>query len=159
MIEDRLHIHIDGTPAEIFDYIDMMPNKFPVYKLMETKPFLFIRMMLTDGFAAARKVMKVDFTADELKMDEGDLFGPFTLTERTRPQTYIFQLQSLFFNCRTGYDIIQQNDHTELRFDLTAATPSTKEKIWWFMAKPVHRLFGNKVLLTIKENVEKAHSN
>ncbi|MBC2710432.1 MAG: hypothetical protein HGJ94_05370 [Desulfosarcina sp.] len=41
-----------------------------------------------------------------------------------------------------------------LVFDLIAENPTFKEKLWWFLFKPFHGLFANKVLHVIKEKSE-----
>jgi len=59
-----------------------------------------------------------------------------------------------FFSCQTGYSLTANSNGTELGFDLISENPTLKEKVWWFLFKPFHGLFANKVLSVIKEKVE-----
>ena len=154
MIQDRRTITIKASPQEIFDFIDRMPNKFPVYRLMETKPFLFIRILFVDGLRSAWEVARFKRSTNDLRLSLGDKMGPFTLTQFERPNTYRFSLDSLFFNCRTGYSLSARRNATELSFDLIAENPTLGEKVWWFLIKPLHVLFADKALQVIKERLE-----
>jgi len=154
MIEDRLNIQINASPHAVFNLIDRMPNKFPIYDFFETKPILFLRLLLVDGLESARAAMKVDRDIEELHLGIGDPMGPFTLIDRESPSTYCFSLKSLFFNCRTGYFLTDQDGRTCLNFDLISENPTLREKVWWFVFKPMHRFFGKKVLSVIKEKAE-----
>lgn len=138
----------------IFDLIDIMPNKFPIFEILETKPSLFLRMLLVDGFRSARDTTKLKGSDDIMQLDIGDSMGPFTLIESYRPTRYRFSMKSFFFNCQTGYSLHAKDGGTELSFDLIAENPSLKEKIWWFLFKPFHFLFANKALRVIKNKVE-----
>ena len=60
MIQDRRETQIQSTPEIIFDIIENMPIKFPVYKILETKPFLFLRILFVDGFKAAMQAVDFD---------------------------------------------------------------------------------------------------
>ncbi|NNG02045.1 MAG: hypothetical protein HKM93_21855 [Desulfobacteraceae bacterium] len=155
MIQDNRHITIDASSATVFHLIDTMPNKFPVYALLETKPFLFLRLLLVDGFRSAWQAVKIKAPVDELKFEEGDTLGPFLLDERIESRKYFFTLKSFFFNCRTGYVMADDNTSTILHFDLIAENPNLVEKIWWFFVKPIHGLFANKVLSNLKNRVER----
>lgn len=154
MIEDSINIRINASPSDVFDWIDRMPNKFPIYELLEIKPIVFVRILLVDGLDSAREAMTVDFDRAELRLDVGDTMGPFTLAVKERPKYYGFSLESLFFKCDTGYCLTAQSGGTDVSFDLIAKNPTAKEKLWWFFVKPIHRLFGKKVLRVIKEQVE-----
>ena len=154
MIQDRRQIQIQSSPETIFGLIETMPNKFPVYKILETKPFFFVRLLFVDGLRAAIEAVNADNPGDALTLNIGDSMGPFTLTELDRPFKYGFTLKSLFFNCQTGYSLDSKNDMTILYFDLIADNPGFMEKVWWFFVKPVHGLLANKVLHVIKQKVE-----
>ncbi len=154
MIQDKRQILIKASPHVIFDLIEIMPNKFPIYKFLEEKPFFFIRILLVDGLRSAWEAARLKRPNDVLKLNVGDTMGPFTLTELERPMKYWFSLKSLFFNCQTGYSLNTNGGVTELSFDLTSENPTFKEKVWWFVFKPFHGLFANKVLHVIKEKVE-----
>lgn len=147
-------ILIDAAPEHVFDIIYTMPKKFPVYRLMETRPFLFIRLLLVNGPRPAIEGVKTGLPADMLELKPGDAMGPFTLSECERPSRYMFTLRSLFFDCTTGYTIEGQDGKTSLQFELDADDPSLAEKTWWFFVKPVHVLFGRKVLKNIKRMAE-----
>jgi hypothetical protein len=49
MIQDKRNIQIKSSPEIVFDLIETMPNKFPIYKILETKPSVFLRLLLVDG--------------------------------------------------------------------------------------------------------------
>ncbi len=154
MIQDKRQIKIKASPQVVFDLIEIMPNKFPVYKLLEAKPFLFLRVLLVDGLRTAFEAIKFKRPTDILKLNVGDTMGPFTLTELERPMKYWFSLKSLFINCQTGYTLNTNGGMTELNFNLISENPTFKEKVWWFVFKPFHGLFANKVLHVIKAKVE-----
>ncbi len=154
MIQDKRQIQIKASVHVIFDLIDIMPNKFPIYKFLETKPFFFIIILLVDGLRSAWEAKNFKRPNDVLQLNVGDTMGPFTLTELERPIKYWFSLKSLFFNCQTGYSLKTNDGVTELSFDLISENPTFKEKLWWFGFKPVHGLFANKVLHVIKEKAE-----
>ena len=125
MIHDKRQIQIEASLEMTFSLIETMPNKFPVYGVLETKPFLFVRMLFVDGFRAAIDAVCVEKAGDELRLSVGDSWGPFTLTESEGPSRYWFTLRSLFFNCRTGYSLDGDGTKTTLHFDLIAESPST----------------------------------
>ncbi|THB76781.1 MAG: hypothetical protein D6B25_09050 [Desulfobulbaceae bacterium] len=154
MIENKNSITIKAQPAEIYEVINTMPNKFPIYRLLETKPFLFLRVLLFDGYRSALEAARFEQTANVLILDVGDCYGPFTLIEKTPSSRYWFRLDSLFFNCSTGYTLTPAHNQTTLNLDLIAAQPSAKENLWWFFAKPAHVLFTKKVLKNIKVQTE-----
>ena len=154
MIEDRQQIEIRASAQDIFDLIDRMPNKFPIYRFLEAKTFFFLRILLVDGLNSAREAIKIDREVQELKLSLGDKMGPFTLTEFERPRKYWSTLKSYFFSCQTGYSLMANSNGTELGFDLISEISTLKEKVWWFLFKPLHGLFANKVLSVIKEKVE-----
>jgi hypothetical protein len=154
MIQDKRQIQINAPSPNIFDLIDRMPDKFPVFKFLEAKPFFFIRVLLFDGSRSAWEATKLKGLNDVLKLSVGDTMGPFTLIESIRPIRYQFSLNSLFFSCQTGYSLVTNEYGTELSFDLIAENPPFKDKIWWFFFKPFHGLFANKALRVIKEKVE-----
>jgi hypothetical protein len=154
MIQDKRQIRIKAPSHAIFDLIDRMPNKFPIYSFLEAKPFFFIRILLVDGLSAAWEAARLIRPDVVLKLSVGDTMGPFTLTEFERPTKYWFSLKSLFFDCQTGYSLHFKDSVTELSFDLIAENPTFKERIWWFIFKPFHGLLANKVLNVIKEKIE-----
>jgi len=154
MIQHQKQIDIDAPPEKIFALIETMPNKFPVYNILETKPFLFLRLLFVDGFRAAIKAMNIENPNDVLILNLGDSLGPFQLTELEKPLKYGFTLKSFFFNCRTGYSLRNKGNMTTLCFDLIAEHPGFMEKVWWFFVKSIHGLLANKVLKVIKVRVE-----
>ena len=154
MIQDQKQIDINSPPERIFGLIETMPNKFPVYKILETKPFFFVRLLFVDGLRAAVEGMNIEKANDSLVLNLGDSMGPFQLTELEKPLKYWFTLKSFFFNCRTGYSLSSNGNITILCFDLIAEDPRLMEKIWWFFVKPIHGLLANKVLKVIKGKVE-----
>ncbi len=81
MIQDQKQIDINSPPEKIFGLIETMPNKFPVYKILETKPFFFLRLLFVDGLRAAVEVLSIEKSNDLLVLNVGDSMGPFQLTE------------------------------------------------------------------------------
>jgi hypothetical protein len=158
MIQDRRQITVTASPDWVFDLIDRMPNKFPVYSFMEKAPFFFLRILLVDGLVSALAAARLKRPDTELKLKVGDAMGPFTLAEHQRPSNYWFSLKSFFFNCQTGYSLKTHGGMTELGFDLIAERPTLMEKWWWFVFKPAHVLFANKDLRVIKEKAEHSHA-
>jgi hypothetical protein len=156
MIRDQKQIIINASPEKVFDLIETMPNKFPVYGMLETKPFLFLRILFVDGFRAAINVLSIEKPSEMLLLNVGDSMGPFKLTELKKPVKYWFTLRSFFFNCRTGYSLSRNGNMTTLSFDLIADDPKIVAKIWWIFVKPIHKLLASKVLKVIKEKVEGA---
>ncbi|MCP4370465.1 MAG: hypothetical protein GY797_20490 [Deltaproteobacteria bacterium] len=154
MIQDQKQIEIDAPQEKIFAYIETMPNKFPVYKILETKPFFFLRILFVDGFRAAVEVLRIEKAKDTLVLNLDDSMGPFQLTQLEKPLKYGFTLRSFFFNCQTGYCLSSNGNMTTLYFDLIAEDSGLMEKIWWFFVKPIHGLLANKVLKVIKGKVE-----
>jgi hypothetical protein len=150
MIKDRIKIQIKASPEIVFDVIDKMPNKFPVYKTLETKPLFFLRILFVDGLKAAIEAVNVQKPEDTMVLNVGDTIGPFTLAVKEKPLKYWFSLKSFFFNCQTGYSLSSNSSETTLYFDLIAENPSFKEKIWWLIFKPFHWIFANKTLRVIK---------
>ena len=154
MIQSKETMRISSSPDVVYGVIETMPNKFPIYKVLETKPFLFLRMTLVDGLHVAIKSIRTERPTSNLIMNIGDSFGPFTLRKADRPREYWFSLESFFINCQTGFSLTTQNDTTVLDFFILAEKPSIAEKIWWFIFKPFHVIFANKVLRIIREKVE-----
>jgi hypothetical protein len=154
MIQDKRDIEIKSSPEIVFDLIEKMPNKFPIYKILETKPFFFLRLLLVDGLRSAIKAVSLEKPDDVLILKVGDSMGPFTLTESEKPFKYWFTLKSFFFNCRTGYSLSANGSMTTLSFILVSENPVLSEKVWWFIMRPFHGIFANKVLRNIKERVE-----
>jgi hypothetical protein len=154
MIRDKREITIDVSPETVFDMIETMPSKFPVYRILETKPFLFIRLLFVDGIRSAIEAITVEKPQDKLILKVGDSMGPFTLSESEKPNVYLFTLSSLFFQCKTGYSLRSNGSRTVLSFDLISERPSFWEKIYWFFIKPIHSLLANKVLRVIKRRIE-----
>ena len=159
MIQDRRQIQINEAPENVFDVIETMPNKFPVYKILETKPFFFIRILFVDGLRGAIEAVNAEKSSDALILNVGDSMGPFKLTELEKPFKYWFTLKSFFFNCQTGYSLDRKNGMTILHFDLIAEKSSFMEKGLWFFVKPFHGLFAHKVLNVIKERIESIGRN
>ncbi len=159
MIRDKREIRINAPPEAVFDLIETMPNKFPVYAILETKPFLFLRVLLVDGMQAALNAIQVERAKDSLVLKVGDSMGPFTLWKSEKAAIYLFNLNSIFFNCQTGYGLIPSGSGTVLRFDLISKTPAFRERVYWYLIKPMHILLARKVLQNIKEKAEDTENN
>jgi hypothetical protein len=159
MIRDKREIRIDAPPEAVFDLIETMPNKFPVYSILETKPFLFLRILLVDGMRAAKEAITFEKAEDSLNLKVGESMGPFTLWQSEKPAAYLFSLNSFFFNCQTGYSLVPSGSGTVLSFDLTSDTPAFRERIYWYLIKPMHLLLARKVLRVIKKKAEGGETN
>ena len=48
MIKDNRTIEIKATPTQVFNFLETTPNKFPIFKILETRQFLFIRYSCLD---------------------------------------------------------------------------------------------------------------
>ncbi len=154
MIQDQRQIIIDAPQEKVFALIETMPNKFPAYKVLETKPIFFLRALFVDGIRSAIKTIKIEKPNDTLILHAGDSMGPFELTEIEKPFKYWFTLKSFFFNCQTGYTLSSNETKTILNFDLAADNPRPVEKLYWFFVKPFHLLLAKKVLRVIRDKVE-----
>jgi len=154
LIRDHRQITINAPPEKVFDLIETMPNKFPVYRILETKPFFFLRVLLVDGLRSAVKAAGFEKPMDIQVLHVGDSMGPFELTEVEKPSKYWFTLNSFFFNCRTGYTLNADEAGTKLNFILVADNPGSAEKLYWLLIKPVHILLARKVLKVIRKKVE-----
>lgn len=155
MIEHSVQIRIDSSPEAVFSLIETMPNKFPVYRVLETKPVFFLRLLFVGGLRAAIDATSVHRSEDQRILRIGDSMGPFTLTKSEKPSKYWFDLKSLFFNCRTGYSLAACGGNTILELDIIAENPSPMERAWWFLIKPIHGVLARKVLRIIKESAER----
>jgi hypothetical protein len=162
MIKDQRSIEIAAPPEAVFAHICAMANKFPTFRLFETRPFFFIRMALVDGFRTAWRTIRDPELITHLGRQKapplalGDTMGPFTLTEISPPERYMFTLESFFICCQTGYVLRPTGTGTLLVFDMVAERPTRGERIWWFLFKPMHALMAWKVLRTIEQDVPKA---
>ncbi len=58
MIHNYQCIEINKSPEEVFELIDNMADKFPTFKFLSTTPFLFLRLILVDGFRTTLKLIK-----------------------------------------------------------------------------------------------------
>ena len=154
MIQDKHEIKIDAPPEKVFDLIETMPNKFPVYSILEAKPFLFLRILLVDGMQAAFEAINIERAKDFLVLEVGESMGPFTLWKSEKPVIYLFYLTSFFFKCQTGFGLIPSGSGTMLSFDLISKTPGFRERIYWYLIKPMHFLLARKVLRNIKKKAE-----
>ncbi len=154
MIQDQRQIIINAPPEKVFALIETMPNKFPVYKILETKPIFFLRALLVDGLRSATKTIEIEKPNDIAVLHVGDSMGPFELTEVEKPVKYWFTLKSFFFNCQTGYTLSTNETRTILNFILVADNPRPMEKLYWFFVKPIHILLAYKVLKVIRDRVE-----
>ncbi len=159
MITDQRKFEIKSSPEQVFQQFEN--NPFPTFKILDTRAFLFIRLVLIDSIKTGWRVT----TADSLKktnnepIEIGSSLGPFTLIEVERPSRYILDLKSRFFNCQTGYVLSTTENGTLLSFGLVAENPSPEEKLWWFFIKPIHVLLANKVLKNIQREAELSANN
>mgnify|MGYP003564882827 CR=1 FL=1 len=88
MIKDKRIIKINATPIEVFNFLEMTPNKFPIFKIFETRPFLFIRISCLDGIRTGLKVALDNTIQSEMSKKErkplkiGSKLGPNELRGR-----------------------------------------------------------------------------
>ena len=153
-IEDVRQIFVNASEEDVFAVIETMPNKFPVYKVLETKPFFFFRMLMVDGLREAIRAIRFEKPINQLVLQPGETMGPFTLIEVTKPHVYMFELNAFFFHCRTGYVLSGDKDATLIQFVLHVHHLGFKEKVYWAFFKTVHRILAGKVLKVIKAKVE-----
>jgi len=57
MLQDQRTIEINTPPEQVYKHIETMPNKFPIYKILETRPFFFLRIALVDGIRTAVSIV------------------------------------------------------------------------------------------------------
>jgi hypothetical protein len=148
MITHRRSLEIAAPPERVFASIETDP--FPTFAILDTKPFLFIRLALLDGISAARRALAArPGSQDEVPpLELGTVMGPFTVTTKKPPREFHFTLKSFFFNCRTGFSLCPTDGGTLVHFDTVAESPSRDERFWWFFIKPVHALLARRVLRT-----------
>jgi len=155
MIRDQSQITINASPDQVFTVIEEMPNKFPAYKIMDTRPMIFMRLLFVDGLRSAIDSYSLKTPIEDVFiMKLSDSYGPFKLTTVEKPSKYWFTLKSFFFNCRTGYNLGCFENQTKLEFFLVTDNPSFSEKLYWILVKPIHAVLARKVLKEIKAKVE-----
>lgn len=161
-ITDDQTIVIRATPEQVYEYIETMPNKFPTFRLFDTRPFMFVRIALVDGVESALKVIRDDsYRRDRMKNKAkpllvGSAFGPFTLIEAKKPEKYYFSMNSLFFEGETGYKIYPREKSAVLHFDLSTDTTKVYQIVWIRAIMPFHFLLARLVLRNIKAGAEAA---
>ena len=153
-IDDQRAVLINASVESVFDVIETMPNKFPVYKVLEISPVFFFRMLLVDGLRAAIRAVRFEKPIDQQVLQPGESMGPFTLIEVKKPCVYMFELNSFFFHCRTGYVLSVDGQATQVQFVLNSDNPGFMEKVYWTFIKPVHWILAGKVLKVIKGKAE-----
>ncbi len=156
MITDKLNIELKHTADEVYNYIDDVYNKFPLHPILDSKPILFFRLLVIDGYEAAKETITNDFKGSG-KLNLGDAMGPFTATSLIKPDKYLFTMKSKIFTLETGYEIKKIEGGSLLSFCLYADSTSFKQKVTWLFLKPVHRLFAAQVLKNIKFDLNKHH--
>ncbi len=153
-------IEIRATPEQVYEYIETMPDKFPTFRLFDTKPLLFLRIAMVDGMKSALKVIRDDSHWQVRTMKEaepltiGSTFGPFTIIEAKKPEKYYFSLNSFFFKGVTGYTIVPGVQGAILHFDLRTDTAKAFQIVWIHAVMPVHHILARIVLGNIKAGVE-----
>lgn len=162
MLYDSRSIEIFATPDSVFRHIATRPNKFPTFRWFESTPFLFLRFALVDGIRSALRTLS-DPAFRNLKranaakpLEIGSTIGPFTLSEVIENERYYFNLDSLFIRCRTGYVLSHTDRGTRLVMELVAENPLFREKVYWYLIKPVHIVLAYRVLRVFKLEVEAA---
>ena len=155
MINDQRTIEIKVSPEQVFKQIET--NPFPTFRILNTRPFVFLRIALIDGIRTGiRLAFNNDLNREMTEPIElGSSLGPFILTEIERPSRYYYTLESLFFNCKAGFSLHPTANGTMLSLEAIAEDPTLREKIWWFLIKPIHILLAHKVLKTIRKKAER----
>lgn len=154
MLNDQRTIEIKATPEQVFQQIET--NPFPTFRILNTKPFFFLRIALIDGIRTGIRLAFDKNLNREIRgpVQLGSSLGPFTLTEIERPNRFYFTLKSLFFNCLAGFSFHSTANGTRLTLEIIAEHPTFREKIWWLLIKPIHIFLAYKVLKTIRKEVE-----
>ena len=154
MIYDQRKIEIKASPGRVFKQLEI--NPFPTFRILDTKPFFFLRITLIDGIRTGIRVASDKSVRQKMigPLEVGSSMGPFTLTEIKRPSRYYLTLKSLFFNCKTGYSLRSTANGSMLSFDIIAKNPKFGERIWWFFIKPIHMLLAHNTLRTIRKKAE-----
>ena len=154
MIHDQRTIEIKASPERVFKQLEI--NPFPTFRILDTKPFFFLRITLVDGIRTGIRMASDKRLRQKMiePLAVGSSIGPFTLTEKERPSRYYMTLTSLFFNCKTGYSLRSTAHGSTLSFDIIAENPKFGERIWWFFIKPIHVLLAHNALRTIRKKAE-----
>lgn len=154
MIHDQRNIEIKASPERVFKQLEI--NPFPTFRILETKPFFFLRITLVDGIRTGIRMASDKRLRQKMvgPLAVGSSIGPFTLTEKERPSRYYMTLKSLFFNCKTGYSLHPTAKGSTLHFNIIAEDPKFGERIWWFFIKPIHVLLASNALRTIRKKAE-----
>lgn len=154
MIYDQREIEIKASPERVFKQLEI--NPFPTFRMLDTKPFFFLRITLIDGIRTGIRLASDKSLHQKMMgpLEVGSSMGPFTLTEIKRPSRYYLTLKSLFFNCKTGYSLRSTANGSTLSFDIIAENPKFGDRIWWFFIKPIHALLAHNALRTIRKKAE-----
>ena len=154
MVTIKDSIEIKASPERVFKQLEV--NPFPTFRILDTKPFFFLRITLIDGIKTGIRLASDKSLHQKTiwPLAVGSSMGPFTLAEIKRPSRYYLTLKSLFFNCKTGYSLASTAHGSTLSLDIIAENPKFGERIWWVFIKPIHALLAHKALRTIRKKSE-----
>jgi len=163
MITDSQSTIIKSTPKDVYMHIAQRGNKFPVFKLLDMRPFLALRLIgvgdLKKGFTILLKgnIYKKEGQERGRPLAIGDNYGPFKLIEAIDSHKYFFELKTNMFNLETGYTLTSHENDTLLSFDLISDDPTLLQRLYWrFPTKPLHQLLARKVVNELKKEIENA---
>ncbi|MBN2079959.1 MAG: hypothetical protein JW838_13415 [Spirochaetes bacterium] len=157
---DERSIYVEKDAEAVFEHIETMPSKFPTFAVLETRPFLFVRLALVDGIRSAWKVITNRDFISELhgkvmkRLEIGSSMGPFTLSVVERPDRYYFEIDSFFFSGETGYRVVPAEGGCRVWFDCRSDGKRRIDRAWWRIIRPIHIFLAKKVLRALKRDVE-----
>ncbi|MBE0446646.1 MAG: hypothetical protein IBX64_00780 [Actinobacteria bacterium] len=161
MIRESHNIFIRAAPMDVYRHLEERPGKFPIFRMLESWPFLALRVFLIGHFKSGLKMLisrRFFHTAREnmkRPLAIGDSFGPFTLSEAKEGEKYFFTLKTKLFDLEAGYIIKQADNGTVLSLDLISPRPALIQRAYWILTKPVHYIFARKTLAVIKYEAER----
>lgn len=162
MIECSHSIKVNAGVQQLYEHIEKMPNKFPVFRVLERWPFLAMRVFFIGDFWSGVRMLcspnHVRYARKRMArpLAPGDSYGPFRLVETVEGEKYFFSLDTSFFRLDAGYVLEPAAGGAVLRLDLVSANPNQLQRMYWSIVRPAHNLLARKTLRIIKEDVEKA---
>ena len=160
MINDIRSISIKATISRVFKYLETTPNKFPIFQILETAPFVCIRYAALDGIRAGIKVAFNRKLRNEIRINEkkpltvGSKLGPIEFIGAKENMSYDFKIDAKFIKCFTGFNILEKEEESILKFYVQCEHPRKRDRLFWIFAKPFHILLAQKVLRIHKRQIE-----
>ncbi len=93
-IKDLMKYQSSSHDLDFKQELNESPDNF-TYKILDTKPFFFVRILFLDGLRSASDSYRIKFAKynkkeADLILKIGDTLGPFKLTEFEKPFKYLF---------------------------------------------------------------------